>query len=139
MKGQYITIENVLFFGIGLSMVILLYTGFSNISEKVKMESYEIELEKVGVFIRENIVNVYEIGKQTNSNITVYLRIPEKISDCIYKILLEDNKIKLICMLAGKTVELNLYGVDTNIKSGYLYSTQRILEIRYVDGVIEIM
>jgi hypothetical protein len=139
MKGQYITLENVLFFAIGISMVILLYNSFSNISENIKKESYDEGLKKVGKYIHGNIIKIYEAGKQTNSNISITLRVPERVSDCIYKILVENGKMKLICTLTGESIKLNLYGINTKIKSEYIYSTKKAIKVKYKEGLIEIV
>lgn len=135
LKGQYLTLENVLFFSIGLAMALTIYFAFIAISDTTKTSSYEKQLLKSGEFIRDNIVKVFSSASHSNSSISYTIKIPREVSDCIYKITI-DKTLNLNCTTNDIGVTLSLYGINTKIKFGVLYSSQDYIKISYADGEI---
>lgn len=134
-KGQYLTLENLFFFSIGLALAMVVFFSFSGISDTVRTNSYEKQLLKSGEFIRENIVKVFSAANQTNSSISLTIEIPRELSGCIYKIT-ADTKLNLNCTTNNVGSSLNLYGINTKIKFDALYSSQNYIKINYENGKI---
>lgn len=134
-KGQYLTLENVLFFSIGLAMALTVFFAFSGISNNVRTTSYEAQLSKAGELIRENIVKVFSAGNRTNSSISITIQIPRDVSGCIYKITLAE-KLNLNCTTNNIGSSLNLYGIDVKIKFDTIYSSQEYVKISYGSGKV---
>ena len=130
MKGQYLTIEYVLFFAIGIAMVVAVFYTFTTISNSTKTDASTVQMEKTGELIRDSIVNVYETGNRTNSTINYKLDIPPKLSGQVYT-------VQYITGLNVNSTEnykigstLSLYNI--NIKpSAIIYSTKGEVQIRY--------
>src|SRR3989344_8392731 len=112
MKGQYLAIEYVLFIAIGVAMVIVVYSIFTNISNTIEGGTTQAQIERTAELIRSMIVNTYEVAHRTNSQIIYNLGIPPELSDCIYSIE-ADNSLVLSCTDNNKiNAELNLYGIE---------------------------
>ena len=137
MKGQYLTIEYVIFFAIGIAMIISVYFLFYNISSSLRDPSMKLQLEETGELIRGTMVNVFEVSGSTNSKILYNLSIPTTLSGCVYAIEVKD-KLFLNCTdnFALSSV-FSLYGI--NIKSqAIIYSSKGFVEMLAENGVVEI-
>ncbi len=134
-KGQYLTLENIFFFSIGLAMALTVFFAFSGISDNVRTASYEKQLIKAGELIRENIVRVFSVGNSTNSSIALTIKIPRDVSGCIYKIT-ADAKLNLRCTTNNIDAKLSLYGIDAKIKFDTIYSSQEYVKISYENGKV---
>ncbi len=77
MKGQYITLENMFFFAVGIAMVIAIYAAFSSISDSMRSAALQEQLTKEGESIRAGIIKVFTAGNSTNSSISLFLEIPK--------------------------------------------------------------
>ena len=135
MKGQYITLENMFFFAVGIAMVIAIYAVFSNISDSMRSAALQDQLEKEGENIRSGIVKTYTAGNSTNSTITLSMEIPKQLSGCNYKITADAKSLYMNC--ADESINsnaINLYGIETRIKNGALYSSSGKIDIFYSGG-----
>ena len=128
MKGQYITIESVFFFAIGVTMCIFVFFIFLNMSEILRKDNMKNQLEKTGDFLRSSIVNVFTVSNSTNSTIAVNVEIPQQISGCIYQITIDKDMI-INCTENGIGKVLNLYGIETTIRNRILYSSDGKVKI----------
>jgi len=137
MKGQYLTVEYVIFFIIGLSMIVAVYFIFSNINAITERNMIKPQLKAVGETIRGTIINIFEASTDTNSEIDYNLSIPFKLSKCIYKIEV-DNGLNLNCThdISIGTV-LNLYNLNITTKN-IIYSTKGYVEIRVYNEMVEL-
>ena len=137
MKGQYLTVEYVIFFIIGLSMIVAVYFIFSNINAITERNMIKPQLKAVGETIRGTIINILEASKGTNSEIDYNLSIPFKLSKCIYKIEV-DNGLNLNCthdISIGAV--LNLYNLNITTKN-IIYSTKGYVEISAYSETVEL-
>jgi len=134
-KGQYITLEHVFFFVIGVIMTILIYYSFSGIAENIRNENTKYQLLRIGESIRWDIVSVYTTGNLTNSSIVLKREIPRDVSDCIYRISVE-NGLNLNCTETEVGVVLNLYDIEIFIETSEIYSSRGIINIIYEGGRI---
>lgn len=135
-KGQYITLENMLFFAVGIFMIITVYTIFSGVSDSIRSAVVENQLAKEGESIRAGIVKVFVAGNSTNSTIRFSLDIPRRLSDCYYKITATENSLRIICADNTHPQTLNLYGIETRIKYDAVYSSSARVNINYAGGSI---
>lgn len=135
MKGQYLAVEYVLFFAIGIVMVLGVYVTFSGINDNVREDSATIQLQKTGELIRGAIVNVYQTGKETDSTITYKLKIPARLSGHSYAIRYTDN-LNINSTQNYKIGDtLSLYNININ-SPNIIYSTNGIINIKYDSGVV---
>ena len=137
MKGQYLTIEYVIFFAIGIGMIVAVYFLFSNINSISEKSAIKAQLEITGEMIRGTIINVLEASNLTNSTIYYNLTIPPKLSRCTYAIKVE-NGLNLNCTgdpTTGVILTLYNFNIDTE---NIIYSPRSYLQIVAEDGVVEL-
>ena len=84
MKGQYLTLEYIIFFGIGIILIISVYNAFSDINQKYEVTTTEYQLRMTGEMIMGNIIRLHEASNYTGTKIEYDLPIPERLSNCIY-------------------------------------------------------
>jgi len=128
MKGSYLTVEYLLFFGIGVGLVIGVYFLFSGIGETVETTSTDIQLQRTAEYIRGTILNTYEASKPENTNINYKLKIPEKLSSCIYAISFGEYLTLNCTHDYGINAQAPLYNINI-ISDSIIYSTKGILNI----------
>lgn len=137
MKGQYITLENMFFFAVGIAMVIAIYATFSSISDSVRSAALQEQLTKEGESVRAGIIKVFIAGNSTNSSISLFLEIPKELSGCGYKIASGGGNLLASCTDGQSESEsLNLYGIDTTVKNGAAHSSSGKIGIFYSGGKI---
>lgn len=137
MKGQYITLENMFFFAVGIAMVIAIYAAFSSISDSMRSAALQEQLTKEGESIRAGIIKVFTAGNSTNSSISLFLEIPKELSGCDYKIASEGGNLLASCTDGqAESESLNLYGIETTIKNGAAYSSSGKITVFYSGGKI---
>jgi hypothetical protein len=136
MKGQYLAVEYVLFFAIGIAMVIGVYMTFTGIDTSVREDAVTMQLEKTGELIRDTTVNIYETGKRTNSTIMYDLKIPPKLSGHTYMITYKNGLNINSTQNSIIGAVLGLYNI--NIKAqNIIYSTKGTIRIKYEDKQVE--
>jgi len=137
MKGQYLSIEYVMFFAIGIAMVIAVYFIFINISTSLREPAIKYQLEKTGQLISGTIVNVFEASNSTDSLILYNLSIPTSLSGCIYSIEIKEKMLLNCSDTPSLGTSFVLYGI--NIKSeNIIYSSKGFLELKAEKGVVEL-
>jgi len=137
MKGQYLTIEYIVFFLIGISLIISVYFIFSSIDKITEKNSVESQLKAVGETIRGTVINVLETSSSTDSEINYNLSIPLKLSRCIYSIQVSDN-LNLNCTSDARMGSvLSLYNLNITAKN-IIYSTNGYVKIRALNGTVEL-
>lgn len=138
MKGQYLTIEWVLFFAIGVAMTVLIYMVFTSVSGNIRETSAGLQIQEVGELIKGTMINVLEASNSSNSYIAYNLTVPTKVSGCIYAVELKGNILNINCTDNYRIgAGLSLYGFNTK-KSQIIYSTKEKIEIIAEKGVVEL-
>lgn len=130
MKGQYLTVEYVIFFAIGLALIIGVFFSFGNVNSRLKEVAVQGQVDRTAEMIRSSIVNVYLASKNTESTISYDLAIPTKLSGSIYNIRELDNKLNVNSTdnyNIGKV--LTLYGIPFS-QQDIIYSTNGKITIR---------
>lgn len=138
MKSQVITVENVLFFSLGIILVFMVYFTFNSISEQIKEISMKEELKKVATYISYNINKVYRIGNTTNSSIELYVSIPDQILGEIYRISQDNGNIFLRFINYDFRYNLTLYGKEAKLKYKEIPSSKKWIIIGYSNGKVKI-
>ena len=137
MKGQYLTIEYVLFFIIGVVLVTSVYFIFSNVNSIAERSTVVSQLNSVGESIRGTIINIYQITSKTESDVMYNLSIPPKLASCIYVINTTD-KLNLNCTHDSSIgVSLSLYNLNITTKN-IIYSTKGYVEIIALNQTVEL-
>lgn len=137
-KGQYITLENLFFFAVGVALVITVYAVFSGISENLRSAALQDQLGKEGESMRAGVVRAFLAGNSTSSSVSLSLEIPKTLSGCIYRIAITDGNLIISCMENQASSALNLYGIETNVKNGAAYSSSGKINIFYSGGSVMI-
>jgi hypothetical protein len=137
MKGQYLTVEYVIFFIIGIGMIISVYFIFSNLNAITERNTIKTQLKSVGEIVRGTIINILEVSSSTKSEINYNLSIPPKLSRCIYEIDI-DNGLNLNCTHdISIGVVVSLYNLNITTEN-ILYSTKGYIEINAYNGIVEL-
>lgn len=145
MKGQYLIIKYVIFFAIGIILVVAVYFAFLDINSRLGESLVKGQLRKTGEIIRGTIVNVFERAETTNSTILYYLAIPPKLSGNTYTITAENGLgPPYSSILSLNTTQdprlgvvLTLYNFNISRKN-IIYSTDGLIKIKYDNTLKEI-
>ena len=138
MKGQYLTIEYLIFFTIGVVLIISVYFSFSNINETYRDNLMKSQLKMTGELISGTIINIYEASNNTNSRINYTLSIPTKLSTCIYMVNVISNKLNLNCTnIPNIGIALTLYNFNI-VNQNIIYSTNGLIKLYAKDGRVEL-
>jgi hypothetical protein len=138
MKGQYLTIEYLIFFTIGVVLIISVYFSFSNINETYRDNLMQSQLKMTGELISGVIINIYETSNNTNSRINYTLSIPAQLSTCIYTVNVISNKLNLNCTNIPNTgIALTLYNFNI-VNQNIIYSTNGLIKLSAKDGKVEL-
>jgi len=138
MKGQYLTLEYLIFFTIGIIIIISVYLLFSNINETYRKNIIQNQLKMTGELISGAIINVYEVSNNTNSKINYTLSIPTKLSNCIYTVNVSSNKLNLNCInIQEMGIALTLYNFNIE-NENIIYSTNGLIKLYASNGKVEL-
>jgi len=138
MRGQYLTVEYMLFFAIGIIMIIAVYFSFSNLNDVYSDYIVKNQLQMTGELITGAIINLYEASNYTNSTINYSLTIPTKLSKCIYSINIVQKRLNLNCTDTPKIGAVTpLYNFNITNKN-IIYSTNGLIKIFVKEGVVEL-
>jgi hypothetical protein len=139
MKGQYLTIEYLMFFTIGVIMIISVYYIFSGLNQEYEKATTEYQLQMTGQMIMGSIIRVFETSNSTGSQVSYNLTIPTKLSNCIYSIRELNDFLLLECTeIRGIKANLTSYNFNIKIKNNIIYSTEGLLQITAENGEIDI-
>ena len=135
MKGQYLTVEYIIFFIIGIALVISVYFIFTNLNAIAERNTVKPQLKSVGETIRGTIINLLEISSATESEINYNLSIPPKLSRCVYAIEVY-NGLNLNCTHdVGIGSVLSLYNLNITTENT-IYSTRGYVQIKAYNGTV---
>jgi len=138
MKGQYLTLEYLIFFMIGVFLIISVYITFSNTNDIYRNSIMQNQLQMTGELISGAIINAYEASNSTNSSINYSLTIPTKLSTCIYSINASSSGLNINCTNMPKSgTVLTLYNFNISNKN-IIYSTNGLLKIFAKEGKVEL-
>ncbi len=137
MKGQYVTVEALFFFTMGVSMALITFVIFLDFSDTIRKANTESQIGRVGDFITSSIAEVYLAGNITNSSLRLDIPVPEQVSGCIYQITAKDSLV-LNCTGTAFSNVLSLYGIETKVKNGAAYSSNGKITLSYSSGRVEL-
>lgn len=130
MRGQYLTIEYVLFFTFGVILTVSIFFAFSGFASTLHDSSLTAQLEKTGEGLRAASVLLTETAKATGSNISYNISVPLRLSACTYSLVTEGKKLNVNCTDNYKLgAVLDLYGLPIETK-GIIYSSKGYIEIK---------
>jgi hypothetical protein len=138
MKGQYLTMEYLIFFMIGVFMIVSVYLSFSNMNEIYKNSIMQNQLQMTGELISGTIISIYEISNSTNSSINYSLSIPTKLSSCVYAINVTSVGLVINCInVPNAGIVLTSYNFNISNKN-IIYSTNGLLKLSAKDNKVEL-
>ncbi len=138
MKGQYLAVEWVFFFAIGIILVIMVFSIFSTVGLTYRNTVVELQLMRSGELLRNGIVNVFEASKFGGENIYMNVSIPPQLSRCIYTIEIGGGELSLRCVdNPGLKAVLNLYDINTNSEN-IIYSTNGLVKLWGNNGLVKL-
>ena len=140
MKAQYLTVQYLIFFTIGLVLIISVYLSFSNLNREYEKTTTEYQLQMTGEMIMGTIIRAFETSNSTNTAVNYNLTIPTKLSNCIYSIRNDTfNGLLMLDCIEIPGISVNLTSYNFNIKiDNIIYSTNGLLQITVKDGEIDL-
>lgn len=137
MKGQYLTVEYIIFFLIGISLITSVYIIFSKVNEISEKSTLEVQLEAVGESLRGVSIDMAETSYSTGSEVYYNFSIPPKLSRCVYSITIYDNNLNLNCTNNAIGAVFTLYNLNITAKN-IIYSTNGYVKINAINGTVEL-
>lgn len=138
MKGQYLTIEYLIFFIIGISLVIIVFFTFSDISSIAEKNTVKSQFSAVGEMIMSAAIDISDASSSTGSSVNYSLEIPTKLADCIYEIRYNSNGLNLNCTQDRRLgAVMGLYNLNITTKNT-IYSTKGHIEIIAYNRTVEL-
>lgn len=129
MRGQYLTIEYVLFFAFGVAMTVAIFFAFSGIAGTIRDASLEAQLARTGELLRAATIAVAETAAGTASNVSYNVSVPVRLSACSYAVLVAGRDLNLNCTDNYKLgAVLDLYGLPVQ-SAGVVYSSRGYITI----------
>ena len=98
-KSQSLILEQAMLFAVAFAIFVACVGIFSAYQQHFTRTTSADQLDQVKEFVVSNIVKLAERENETNTS--VILSIPEKISDGFYEISLSDNGLTITDMLTG--------------------------------------
>ena len=139
MKGQYLTIEYLMFFTIGIIMIISVYSVFSGINQQYQKATIDYQLRMTGQMIMGSVIRIFETSNSTGTEVNYNLSIPTKLSSCIYSITIRNGFLMLECTeISDASANLTTYNFNIKISNNIIYSTEGLLQISAKDGEIDL-
>ena len=138
MRGQYLTLEYVIFFVIGLVMIVSVYYTFSDMNQKYELATTEYQLTMTGQMIMGNVIRLFETSSSTDTRISYDLDIPTKLSNCVYSIRMAGESLRLECLDLPIGVDLTSYNFNIIIKNNILYSTEGAIHMSVENGEVDL-
>ncbi|MFH0929578.1 MAG: hypothetical protein V1818_04505 [Candidatus Aenigmatarchaeota archaeon] len=139
MKGQYLTLEYVIFFVIGLILIVSVYHIFSDLNLEYEKHTTEYQLRMTGHMIMGTVIRVFETSEHTNTKISYDLKIPERLSNCIYSVTLAGGRLRLDCVEGiDLGVDLTSYNFNIEIKNNIIYSSNGLIHVAAENGEIDL-
>lgn len=89
MRGQYIVIEQVLLFGVGIVVMMAAYGVFRTLDLQIGKTAATDQFEDVGLGVAGDIVEIYEKSKYFNSSNTT-VKIPKILANQMYEIFVDN-------------------------------------------------
>jgi predicted molibdopterin-dependent oxidoreductase YjgC len=138
MKGQYLTVEYIAFFAIGIGMIVAVYYMFSDFNARYEKSTTEYQLKMLGEMVSGMAMNVLEVSNSTNSTIYYNLSIPTKLSRCVYSMAIANDFLMISCIeRPGSNVNLTLYNFNITTKNN-IYSTSGLVSMIAKNGWVEL-
>lgn len=136
-KGQYMAVEYVMIFALGISVAIGTVTAFTALQDEVSDTSREAEIEVIQSELKTNIEHLKTYGE--DSTVSKNIQLPETIAGSSYDLQLEARQINIFINNREYNFQLNSADADQYSYSGdvsggqiTLYKTNN--EILIVEG-----
>jgi hypothetical protein len=130
-KGQYLSVEQMVLFSLGIVITISIYFSFSAIVDNVRKTTRMDNLRKAGNSITSGISEVYTIVGSSGENadvVNLTLDIPKKISGETYQIKTKNNKLLVVQDEDNATIDINMGDIPVE---GELYPGTGKMKIFY--------
>lgn len=138
MKGQYLTLEYVIFFMIGIMMMLSVYYTFTDMNRMYKDGMMQSQLSMAGELISGAIINVHLASNLTNSAINYTLQIPARLSTCIYSVSVSGSSLNLDCTnIPDFKTNLTLYNLNI-VARNIIYSSNGVIKLYARNGTVEL-
>lgn len=135
MKGQYRVIMEILLFGIGVAIASFILVSFSNIQKNTTEISTKDQME----MMLNTVIN--GIVKSSQSNSTVRVEIPARISGHTYKLFIQNKNNIVAVDLEDQAINISrsLFNLNESVPIvGEVVSSGGIMEINYNGSAIVI-
>jgi hypothetical protein len=130
MKGQYRLIFEVMLILVGILITSFVVSSFKTVEQSVTTVSVEDNFNAIANNI---IIGLLKVSQNKNS--VVQIMIPEKISDHVYKIKLENNELSILSLKDSKVnitrqiFNINQTNMISRVINSEIVSSAQIVEI----------
>lgn len=112
-KGQWTSLEQMTLFLIGVVIMALVYSSFTDLSQKTTKTVSDDQLKGVTEVILSGIYKAYNLHGNEVTESKMAAEIPKEISGEAYSIMVEGNEIRIVT--ETKTVSRNIGAVGGDI------------------------
>ncbi len=109
LSGQSLIFEQVLLFGIGVGIFVVLFAAFAVYQNYFVSINLHNQLDEVKDVV---VLNVLKLIEKENVTAHVVVEIPRRISDEGYEIVLSNNGLNVTSLLTGISKFSSLYGLN---------------------------
>ncbi|MBI2971228.1 MAG: hypothetical protein HYY37_02290 [Candidatus Aenigmarchaeota archaeon] len=146
MKGQYIIVNEILIFAIGLAITSFVILNFALLENTLKEKATRSQLSLVSDAIASAIVIV---GKTNATNMTVSFSVPETVSEQPYLMRIHDANGRVCergerCLLNISTASVSFTREIFKLEESYnlrgsVHSATRYVQVRSAGGTIDLL
>ena len=131
-KGQFLSLEQMFLFTIGLIIAVSIFLAFSKITDNVRNMTDEDQMKEIGDMVLAGITNVFVSDTDYAS---LNMNIPKKISGKGYKVKIDGKEI--IVELDEKETRIPLTGLNESYNiGGEVFSSVETILIEKTPGNI---
>lgn len=105
-KGQYLSMEQMMLFSLGVILTVSVYISFSSITETITDTVREDQLTEVGNLVRSGIEKAHTTSETGVDYVNISVEIPGRIGGDPYKIKIIENEILVVQDKHTSTVDL---------------------------------
>ena len=120
MKGQYLTLQQMVLFTLGVVLLMIVFYSFDSTRERVRLASRENQLGEVGTYVLSGLWKAYWGG----ANTTLSLPLPERVLGSEYRIAAEADSLRIGFLEEESDILVSLEGLQEGLPVvGYLASS----------------
>lgn len=118
-KGQYILIEHMLYFALGVIIFSSSFYTFTKVRDRISIYSTREVFKNIANYVTNQIVRIYTIGKEMNTSkpVEITLSLPQKVNGQYYRLIIQGNQTKIFSLRDPKiSYTMSLYNLERSVE-----------------------